>query len=103
MFSFVNPVPFYGDLDEKKILEIQVDRVRSHLIGLFGKRDQPPIDEYVEGVGWRSHLEIMDRTDLKRESLKRSMNTLGKILSSYAGLSITNDLKDIALENGSNE
>ena len=103
MFSVVNPVPFYGDLDEKKIMEKQVDRLRSHLIGLFGKRDQPPIDEYVEGVGWRSHLEIMDRTDLKRESLKRSMNTLGKILSSYAGLSITNDLKDIALENGSNE
>ncbi|SVB41382.1 uncharacterized protein METZ01_LOCUS194236, partial [marine metagenome] len=48
-------------------------------------------------------LQIMDRTDMKRESLKRSMQTLGKILSSYAGLSITNDLKEIAPENGSNK
>ena len=102
MFSVVNPVTFYGDINERKIMEKQIDRLRSYLTDLFGKRDQPPIDDYVEGVGWRSHLQIMDRTDLKRESLKRSMNTLGKILSSYAGITITYDLKDISLKNDSN-
>ena len=87
MFATVNPIPFYGENVDREIIEKQIDRLRSHLINLFGKRDQSPITEYIEGIGWRSRLRIKDRTDLRRESIKRSVNTFGKILISYVGVS----------------
>ena len=103
MFASVNPMPFYGENDDREIFEKQIERLRSHLINLFGKRVHQPITAYIDGLGWRSRLRIKDRTDSTRELMQRSANTFGKILISYTGLSISRSISILSTGNDEEE
>ena len=71
--------------DERNIIDVQVKKLVAHLELLFGKRDNPPIKFDEENQEWKTMINIVDRSNTERKSIKQSLEIFNKIMNSYTG------------------
>ena len=85
LFSRKKKIKFFGMDDERNKIDVQVKKLVAHLELLFGKRDNPPIKFDEEHQEWKTMINIVDRSNTERKSIKQSLEIFNKIMNSYTG------------------
>ena len=85
LFSRKKKIKFFGRDDERNKIDVQVKKLVAHLELLFGKRDNPPIKFDEEHQEWKTMINIVDRSNTERKSIKQSLEIFNKIMNSYTG------------------